>query len=287
MESTGTIGPQDDLEKIKNSDITSIWFVFISSIRKNYIFSIILPAFFLLLATYSSVKEKDANIIFFYIIILLIIFGFVWQNATAKFLKHFASDIGYLYEDRGVMSSVEATLFNLGKSKNISRIILGKYFGRETRLFVFSTEIGSGKNKHTENYSVLEITFNTILPNILLKNRNAFSSSSYMFLDNEKKLSLEGDFSKHFSLYVAKEYELEAMQIFTPDIMQMFIDKGSDLSVEIYNNRAYIYYQKGITKKDQLVYIYGLAKEIILELGPTFERMKDDVEHMSKYAKLT
>ena len=69
--------------------------------------------------------------------------------------------------------------------------------------------------------------------------------------------------------------------------MQILIDKGSNLSIEMYENRVYIYYQKEITKKDQLVYIYSLAKEIILKMGSTIEEIKDDVEHMSKYAKLT
>jgi hypothetical protein len=57
--------------------------------------------------------------------------------------------------------------------------------------------------------------------------------------------------------------------------------------VEMYKNKVYLHYPNEILGKNQLLSVYGLAKEIILELGPTFSRMKEGVEDMSKYAKLT
>ncbi|MCX6722344.1 MAG: hypothetical protein NTY04_04160 [Candidatus Staskawiczbacteria bacterium] len=277
----------DDLQKIKDTDVKSVWAIFVSYVKRKYVISIILPVFVIILAGWLTYLTKIPHIVVVSIMLAFGMFAFFWQKAMGDFLKHFASDIGYKYEDSGDVSSVDGTIFDFGHNQNISKIVYGKYFDQDTRLFIFSTVVGSGKNKHTESYSALEIFFDTMLPNILLNNRKTWFNSMALLVDNEKKLTLEGDFQKYFTLYVTKEYELEATQIFTPEIMQMFIDKAGKISVEMYKNKVYLYYPNEITKKDQLVSIYSLAKEIILELGKKFSLMKDDVEDMSKYAKLT
>ena len=230
---------------------------------------------------------KIPHFLIFWVFIIFAGCAFLWQKLLRDFLKHFASDINYSYEDFGDISSVDGTIFDFGRNQNISKIICGKYFGKDTRLFIFSTVVGSGKNKHIERFSILEISFDTMLPNILLNNNKTWFNSMILPIDNEKKLALEGDFQKYFALYVTKEYELEAMQIFTPEIMQMFIDKADKISVEMYKSKVYLYYPNEIIKKSQLILIYSLAKEIILELSEKFFLMKDDVEDMIKYAKLT
>lgn len=286
----------DDLEKIKNSDLTTVWSIFVASIKKKYQLTIILPTLLLILCAEISYLIGVPHPFFYCIALIFVAFAVFWQKNISEFLKHFATYMGYEYEDPHFLAlgsyigTVEGHLFTLGHSQKITKIVKGKFFEQDTRLFVFSATIGSGKNQHTENYSVLEISFNTLLPNILVRNKQgflSFSSTNFIALDNEEELVLEGDFHKYFSLYVAKEYELEATQIFTPDVMQMFIDKAKDLSVEMLKNKIYLYYHREIVNKDQLVNIYSFAKDIIMKLEPTLEAIKDDVEHMQKYAKLT
>lgn len=280
----------DDLQKIENTDVASVGSIFVSYIKRKYIISIIIPALLIILSVYFIYLTGIpylANIVVVLMIITAGAYALLWRKSVGDFLKHFASDIGYNYQDYGDISSVDGTIFDFGHSQDISRIVSGKYFGQDTRLFIFSTTIGSGKNRRTKMYSSLEISFDAMLPNILLNNKKSWLLSIEFPIDNEKKLELEGDFRKYFSLYVTKEYELEALQIFTPEIMQMFIEKADGLSLEIYKDKVYLYYPKEITKKEQLMSIYGLAKEVITRLGSKFSLMKDDVEDMSKYAKLT
>ena len=46
-------------------------------------------------------------------------------------------------------------------------------------------------------------------------------------------LSLEGDFSEYFTLYCPREYERDALYVFTPDLMALLIDQTSTFDVEI------------------------------------------------------
>lgn len=51
--------------------------------------------------------------------------------------------------------------------------------------------------------------------------------------DEDQHLSLEGDFDRYFSLFVPKEYERDALYIFTPDLMATMIDEAPGMHVEI------------------------------------------------------
>lgn len=81
------------------------------------------------------------------------------------------------------------------------------------------------------------IRLDVALPHIVLdavKNNLAGEGSSLRFrVDPAQKLSLEGDFDRHFALYCPEGYERDALYLFSPDIMARFIDHAADFDVEI------------------------------------------------------
>ena len=81
------------------------------------------------------------------------------------------------------------------------------------------------------------IRLDVSLPHIVLdavKNNLAGEGSSLRFrVDPAQKLSLEGDFDRHFALYCPEGYERDALYLFSPDIMARFIDHAADFDVEI------------------------------------------------------
>ncbi|HMH58244.1 MAG TPA: hypothetical protein VK537_03595 [Galbitalea sp.] len=54
-------------------------------------------------------------------------------------------------------------------------------------------------------------------------------------------LSLEGNFDKYFTLYAPRQYERDALYVFTPDLMVLLIDRLGSYDLEIVDNRLYIY----------------------------------------------
>ncbi len=87
-------------------------------------------------------------------------------------------------------------------------------------------------------------------------------------------ISLEGDFNKYFTLKITKNYQIEALEIFTPDVMAELIDKAKNFSLEIINNNVFIYANHLIGTKEELLEIYELAGYFTKKLGPLFARMK-------------
>jgi hypothetical protein len=60
-------------------------------------------------------------------------------------------------------------------------------------------------------------------------------------MNKDQTLSLEGDFNEHFTLYAPKEYERDALYIFTPDLMALLIDTVAQFDVEVIDDQLFVY----------------------------------------------
>ena len=66
------------------------------------------------------------------------------------------------------------------------------------------------------------------------------ASRSYSF-GQEQRLSLEGNFDDYFTLYCPRQYERDALYVFTPDLMALLIDEASPFDVEIVDDWMFVY----------------------------------------------
>ena len=90
----------------------------------------------------------------------------------------------------------------------------------------------------------MAIKLDVPLPHIVLdarSNNGLFGSNLPATFDKDQRLSLEGDFDQHFSLYCPEGYERDALYLFTPDIMARFIDNAAALDVEIVDDWLFLY----------------------------------------------
>lgn len=60
-------------------------------------------------------------------------------------------------------------------------------------------------------------------------------------IDPNQRFSLEGGFNDYFTLYAPKDYERDALYIFTPDLMALLIDGATWCDVEIVDSQIYFY----------------------------------------------
>lgn len=95
-------------------------------------------------------------------------------------------------------------------------------------------------------------------------------------LKSDQVLSLEGDFDKYFTLYAPKEYERDALYIFTPDLMALFIDNVGDFDSEIIDDYLYVYSNKAFDMLNQT-----LLKKIFNIVDIIFAKSISRTEHYS------
>lgn len=85
------------------------------------------------------------------------------------------------------------------------------------------------------------------LPNMVLDaklNNMLLKSTMPSTVQGNQTLSLEGDFNKYYTLYVPKQYEADALYVFTPDVMELLIKTGARYDIEIIDNVLYVYNNK-------------------------------------------
>lgn len=103
---------------------------------------------------------------------------------------------------------------------------------------------GSGKNSTTHNWGFMALHLDRRLPHMVLDstaNNSWFGTNLPSTFKKEQALALEGDFNKYFTLYCPKEYERDALYVFTPDLMALLIDEAAPFDVEIVDDWMFVY----------------------------------------------
>lgn len=136
--------------------------------------------------------------------------------------------------------------------------------------------IGNGKNSKTAITGYIHAKLPRKLPHILLDataNNHLWVSNLPQAFNTNQILSLEGDFDKYFTLYSPKEYERDALYIFTPDVMLALVQHASNYDIEIVDDNLYLYSSKpfDLLRADAWKHLISLISTI----SPEFESQTD------------
>ena len=90
------------------------------------------------------------------------------------------------------------------------------------------------------------------LPNFLLtaKRMRLPEFSTHLAPDPDQKLSLEGNFDRHFTLYCPEGYGRDALYILTPDVMARLIDGARGFDIEFIDDRLVLRSRKNMVTRD-------------------------------------
>ena len=216
----------------------------------------------------------------------IIWFAYIQQRSQNDFYAQFALANNFVFRQRGFPVGLDGALFKIGHSPRVFDAVLGMFSSLPMRLFTCSYTVGSGKESHTYTATVLEFQItNATVPDMLLEGRQHFFGASLFEKwknDERTPVHLEGDFDQYFSLSVAKGYEIEALQMFTPEVMQSFIDHFTGFSIELINKHLFIYSTKTIRTGQELGVFYDCATYCIQQLLPELSLMKSSLAAMEE-----
>lgn len=196
---------------------------------------------------------------------LLAFLAFVVVKAVGSFgkrwdlwvrMNRFARANGMTFSPFDANPSYPGAIFQTGDSRQaIDHLVSssGRFF--DFGNFRYST--GSGKNRSTHTWGFLAFNLDRKLPNMMLdsKANNGFWGTNLpATFDKSQILSLEGDFDQYFTLYCPKEYERDALYVFTPDLMALLIDEAAPFDVEIVDDWMFVYSSVAFTTGDANLY---------------------------------
>ena len=138
-----------------------------------------------------------------------------------------------------------------------------------------------GRSYDAYRWGYVAIKLDAQLPNIVLdarENNGVMGQSNLpVTLDREQRLSLEGDFDRHFALYCPAGYERDALYLFTPDIMARFIDNAAELDVEIVDDWLFLYAKRPLVTTDAATWTWLLSTvDAVTQKLDQWERWRDD-----------
>jgi hypothetical protein len=159
-------------------------------------------------------------------------------------LETFAAANGMIFSPVDDNPQYPGAIFNQGDSRkalNHLRSASDRYL--DIGNYQYST--GSGKNRSTHNWGFMALHLDRRLPNMVLDskaNNGLFGGTNLpAYFDKNQILSLEGNFNEYFTLYCPKQYERDALYVFTPDLMALLIDNAAPFDVEIVDDWMFVY----------------------------------------------
>lgn len=200
------------------------------------------------------------------------------RNRYLAAVNRFALQNGATFRFDTVPVDQQGMIFDEGRDRTIKEV-LKLPDGVEIGNYTYVT--GNGKNQQTHSWGYVRIALNTHLPNMVLDAKG----SNFLGITNlpdvyhsSQKLRLEGDFNDYFDLYAPKEYERDALYVFTPDVMQAMIEGGRKYDMEIIDDELYMYSPAPIAlnKEDSLRQILSAVATIASELRDQTRRYSDE-----------
>ena len=197
-------------------------------------------------------------------------------------LDRFAAANGMTFTPGQSTASLPGMIFGVGSARAASDEVRGEQ-PRFVEFANYQYTTGSGKNRTTHRWGYVAIKLDAPLPNIVLdatSNNSLFGSNLPATFDRDQKLSLEGDFDQHFSLYCPEGYEQDALYLFTPDIMARFIDHAAALDVEIVDDWLFLYGKREFSGLDPATWAWLFSVvAALLDKFAQWARWRDDRLH--------
>lgn len=211
-------------------------------------------------------------------IVALAVAGWRRARITRYRLDRFARANGMSYVERVADPPLPGMIFSLGRSRVATDLVRGTH-PRFVEFGNYQYTVQSGKNSTTYRWGYVAVKLDVPLPNIVLdaKGNNAFGSNLPAHFDRAQRLSLEGDFDQHFTLYCPSGYEADALYLFTPDIMARFIDNAAELDVEIVDDWLFLYTQRRVSTLDPATWawLFGAVGALLVKFDQ-WARWRDE-----------
>jgi len=237
---------------------------------------ILIPVFVYLFATYGDLSTRQGvrtlSVAIAVMPITLIVTGGIfiavaWAKAVDLRIRTFISDNNgkISYKPSTNFYSANGALFYT-KKKGRTSVLVSEFSGSFSGNYSFGNVIRGGRNA-----GFVRMTLPRRLPHMIIdavKNNPVFGTNLPIIIKKNQGLSLEGDFDNHYKLYVPKQYERDALYIFTPDIMSLLVRAGAKYDVEIIGNQLYLYHNRQFNYLDKysmqqvLWLIEGLGEKI-------------------------
>lgn len=141
---------------------------------------------------------------------------------------------------------------------------------------------------HITHFNGLVVNLPKNLPHIYLDGHKTDRVLGARFsISRGNKVSLEGDFDKHFQLYAPEGYTQLALSIISPDVMQTLIDTAADYDIEIKGSRLHIISRQRIFDRiDREAKVLQTGEQVLAEIAHRLQSWSVEDAHQAQLVDL-
>lgn len=226
---------------------------------------------------------------------LATVFAVLYHASQRTIRRHvrmhdFAARCGLAYDPIGLYGAIgSGVIFHIGHSRRHRGILShGKDGQRLFEAGLYQYTIGSGKYRRTRIWQYAAMRLPRRLPHILLDSadyerkvlgKRAANDLPGVLSLYGRRMSLEGDFDKYFTLYGPQGYDIDVRYILTPDVMAALIGAASQFDVEIVDDMLFFYIRHGEIVADETRLLGELLHAVAVagrEIYDQVDRYTDD-----------
>ncbi len=169
--------------------------------------------------------------------------GHLAEKKRLEDLQRAADELGFEFLPQGDASLLQSLgnfqLFSQGRSRNLSHLLRGRANDLEVTIFDYRYTVGSGKNSHTLNHTVICFRFTgDPLPQFSLRPENFADKIGGWFGFKDIDFETHPAFSRQYLLRGADEPAIR--QLFTSQVLEFYQQKPG-LSTEAAGNQLVFY----------------------------------------------
>lgn len=157
------------------------------------------------------------------------------SRTPAREIAEYCRAAGFRYRDEWRNPPVSGVLFG-SRSHVRVRDVVDAREGQPPFL------LGRARGRGRRTVALLVLPLSRPVPNMLLAGATgSLLPRMGVALAEQQRLRLEGDFNARFSLFCPREYERDALYVFTPDLMERLVDAHGVRDVEFVDDRLLLY----------------------------------------------
>ena len=163
---------------------------------------------------------------------------YVFSTIRRLRLLRFALDNGFRYAATREPSQEQGMMFGMSSPTVVSdTLTISDALSISAYNYTYSYG-GRGDTTYYVNFA--KIRLSRSVPSIYIdgkKNMIGIDVSNFAV----QKVNLEGDFGNYFSVYAPPQYQVDALQLLTPDVMALLSDHGTNYDYELVDGYLYVY----------------------------------------------
>lgn len=191
------------------------------------------------------------------------------QSMRRKFWKQFAKEKKWIYTKNAPVEKEQALIFDEGHSGKIQNMVKGGLDDTTARIFEFSFSRGHGKHQTTYYYTAFGFQFSEgAFPHCYLNRLH----KGYDVSHKGERILLPAELEEKFHLYAPRKYEIEALAIFTPDMLEFFLDEKWPHDIELVDQELLIFRKEFVNTKQELEMEFTEAQKLMRKLAPKLQQ---------------